>query len=189
MSILDLSRISGVRLVEPRGADDPVLPAAVDAPAAELEPTPVPAVHASAPAAPEPLNRPAPALLSAEAALNHAAVMIVDDNVRLASTVAAFMEMEGFRVQAAHSAEEALLAAQRTPFDLALIDINMPGIDGIEVCRRLREMSPSLRVLIVTGRDSAEDPQRAAAVGARKLLTKPISLAALRDEMLRALAG
>ncbi|MGA8015835.1 MAG: response regulator [Candidatus Dormiibacterota bacterium] len=189
MSMLDLSRINGVRLVRPPAADNPSPPAPADPPAPELELTPAPAVSAAAPAAAEPLHWPVPELLSPEAALNHAAVMIVDDNVRLATTVAAFMEMEGFRVQAAHSAEEALLAAQRAPFDLALIDINMPGIDGIEVCRRLREMLPSLRVLIVTGRDSVEDPQRAAAVGARKLLTKPISLAALRDEMLRALAG
>ena len=114
-------------------------------------------------------------------------VLIVDDNVRLASTVAAFMEMQGFRAHPAHSAEEALFAAQQVRFDLVLLDINMPGMDGLEVCRRLLATSPGMRVLMVTGRDSEEDPLRAAAVGARGLLTKPISLAALRDEMLRAL--
>jgi DNA-binding response OmpR family regulator len=112
-------------------------------------------------------------------------VLIVDDNVRLARTVAAFMEMQGFRAHPAHSAEEALIAAQRVRFDLVVLDINMPGIDGLEVCRRLLATAPELRVLMVTGRDSAEDPLRAAAAGARGLLTKPISLAALRDEMLR----
>ena len=49
-------------------------------------------------------------------------------------------------------------------------------------------MSPGTRVLIVTGRDAAEDPQRAAAAGARRLLSKPIPLATLREEMLRVLA-
>jgi DNA-binding response OmpR family regulator len=117
------------------------------------------------------------------------AVLIVDDNVRLASTVAAFMEMQGFRAHPAHSAEEALLAAQQVHFDLVLLDINMPGMDGLEVCHRLLATSPGIRVLMVTGRDSEEDPLRAAAVGARGLLTKPISLASLRDEMLRALAS
>jgi DNA-binding response OmpR family regulator len=117
-----------------------------------------------------------------------ASVLIVDDNLRLTATVSAFMEMEGFATRSANSAEEALEAAGRQDFDLALVDINMPGMDGIEVCRRLGEMRPGIRVLIVTGRDAEDDPQRAAAAGARRLLTKPMSLAVLRDEMLRVLA-
>jgi CheY-like chemotaxis protein len=116
-------------------------------------------------------------------------VLVVDDNVRLARTVASFMEMEGFRTQTAYSAEMALQAVERATFDLALIDINMPGMDGIEVCRRLLAMSPGVRVLIFTGREAGEDPQRAAAAGARRLLIKPISLATLRDEMRKALAS
>jgi CheY-like chemotaxis protein len=116
------------------------------------------------------------------------AVLIVDDNVRLARTIAAYMEMQGFRAHPAHSAEEALLAAQQVRFDLVLLDINMPGMDGLEVCRRLIATAPGMRVLMVTGRDSPEDPLRAAAVGARALLTKPISLSSLREQMLRALA-
>ncbi|MGD1052843.1 MAG: response regulator [Candidatus Dormibacteria bacterium] len=129
------------------------------------------------------------ALPGAEGAPPVPAVLIVDDNVRLASTVAAYMEMQGFRAHPANSAEEALRAAQQVHFDLVLLDINMPGMDGLEVCHRLLATSPGMRVLMVTGRDSQEDPLRAAAVGARGLLTKPISLASLRDEMLRALAS
>jgi CheY-like chemotaxis protein len=116
------------------------------------------------------------------------ALLVVDDNVRLARTIVAYMELEGFRAEATHSAEEALFAAKRSLWDLALVDINMPGMDGIEVCRRLRAMLPGIRVIMVTGRDAEEDPRRAAAVGAERLLTKPISLASLRDEVLRILA-
>jgi CheY-like chemotaxis protein len=193
MTTLDLSRVARVRLSgppdRPRPAMEAASAAAVPPREAEAGPASVPLGAAPppppAPAAPAAAAVPAPA---GPAVTGHPNVLVVDDNVRLATTVAAFMEMEGFRVRAAHSAEDALLAARGTVFDLALVDINMPGIDGIEVCRRLREMSPGLRVLIVTGRDSVEDPQRAAAVGARRLLTKPISLASLRDEMVRALA-
>ncbi len=117
------------------------------------------------------------------------AVLIVDDNVWLAQTIVAYLELEGFRAEAAHSAEEALFAAKRSLWDLAVVDINMPGMDGIEVCRRLRAMLPGIRVMIVTGRDAEEDPQRVAAVGAQRLLTKPIALAWLRDEVLRVLAS
>ncbi len=135
------------------------------------------AARPEAVASPEASSRPRPP-----------AVLIVDDNVRLARTIAAYMEMQGFRAHPAHSAEEALLAAQQVRFDLVLLDINMPGMDGLEVCRRLIATAPGMRVLMVTGRDSPEDPLRAAAVGARALITKPISLASLREQMLRALA-
>jgi CheY-like chemotaxis protein len=193
MTMLDLSHVAGLRLVDPGRAPQPAgLPQAVSAP--ELAPAraapgaaarPVPA---AVPSAGQVQSDPA-TLSEQERAPAAPAVLIVDDNVRLASTVAAFMEMQGFRAHPAHSAEEALLAAQQVHFDLVLLDINMPGMDGLEVCHRLLATSPGIRVLMVTGRDSEEDPLRAAAVGARGLLTKPISLASLRDEMLRALAS
>ena len=131
----------------------------------------------------------AAAAVSHSVALEHPTLLIVDDNVRLARTVAAYMQMEGFDAQAAHSAEEALYAVRLGTFDAALVDINMPGMDGIEVCRRIREMAPSMRVVILTGRDAEEDPHRAAQVGAKRLLIKPISLSALRDAILEVLAG
>ncbi|MGP8160212.1 MAG: response regulator transcription factor [Candidatus Dormibacteria bacterium] len=167
MTMLDLSQVAGIRLTGFGGPPHPAAP-----------PRPAPATGPEAAVAPTPEERPpAPA------------VLIVDDNERLASTVAAFMELQGFRAHPANSAEEALLAAQQVRFDLVLLDINMPGMDGLEVCRRLLATAPGMRVLMVTGRDSAEDPLRAAAVGARALLTKPISLSDLRDEMMKALSS
>jgi CheY-like chemotaxis protein len=233
MTMLDLSQVAGLRLVDPGRALPAGLPQAASAPdrvpaRAPAEAVAIPAASESAPpsepsdgvasapisdfeagAVPGAAAPPAPAALPAPAASPSAgpvqsepavlreqerapaapAVLIVDDNVRLASTVVAYMEMQGFRAHPAHSAEEALFAAQQVPFDLVLLDINMPGMDGLEVCHRLLATSPGIRVLMVTGRDSDEDPLRAAAVGARGLLTKPISLASLRDEMLRALAS
>jgi CheY-like chemotaxis protein len=217
MTMLDLSQVAGLRLADPGGAHPAGLPQATSAPERvparapseppeRVAPAPTSALEAgalpgavalpvpSAPPAPGPIPaapvQPDPATGSGQGRARPApTLLIVDDNVRLASTVAAYMEMQGFRAHPAHSAEEALLAAQQVHFDLVLLDINMPGMDGLEVCRRLLATSPGLRVLMVTGRDSAEDPLRAAAVGARGLLTKPISLATLRDEILRALAS
>jgi CheY-like chemotaxis protein len=193
MTMLDLSHVAGLRLVDPGRAPQPAgLPQALSAPeVARARAAPGAAarpVPAAVPSAGQVQSDPA-TLSEQERAPAAPAVLIVDDNVRLASTVAAFMEMQGFRAHPAHSAEEALLAAQQVHFDLVLLDINMPGMDGLEVCHRLLATSPGIRVLMVTGRDSEEDPLRAAAVGARGLLTKPISLASLRDEMLRALAS
>jgi CheY-like chemotaxis protein len=172
MTILDLSHVAGIQLGGPGRPGGTAVAEPAPAPAEEPETAATP----EAPAAPE-ARRIAPS------------VLIVDDNVRLAQTVAAYLEMQGFRAHPAHSAEEALLAAQRARFDLVLLDINMPGIDGLEVCRRLLAAAPAMRVLMLTGRDSAEDPLRAAAAGARGLLTKPISLATLREEILRTLTG
>jgi CheY-like chemotaxis protein len=232
MTMLDLSQVAGLRLVDPGRAHPAGLPQATSAPdrvpaRAPAEAVAIPVASESAPpsesggvasapisdfeagaipgaaalavsaALPAPAASPSagpvqsdPAVLrEQERAPAAPALLIVDDNVRLASTVAAYMEMQGFRAHPAHSAEEALFAAQQVAFDLVLLDINMPGMDGLEVCHRLLATSPGIRVLMVTGRDSDEDPLRAAAVGARGLLTKPISLASLRDEMLRALAS
>jgi len=197
MTMLDLSHVAGLRLVDPgRAPERAGPPQATSAP--ERIPARAPAETVAVPAEaqiPSPASDVAatasdPATLAAgEPRPTAPAVLIVDDNVRLASTVAAYMEMQGFRAHPAHSAEEALFAVQQVHFDLVLLDINMPGMDGLEVCHRLLATSPGIRVLMVTGRDSDEDPLRAAAVGASGLLTKPISLSSLRDEMLRTLAS
>ena len=114
-------------------------------------------------------------------------VLIVDDNQRLATTMATYLEMEGFAAVAAFSAEDALNAALGAEFDVAVVDINMPGIDGIEVCRRLVHAIPGVRVLMLTGREGEDDEAKAMAAGALRLLIKPISLADLRDEILSVL--
>jgi CheY-like chemotaxis protein len=218
MTMLDLSQVAGLRLVDPGRAQPAGPPQATSAPERvpaqapseapeRVAPAPTSAFEAGslpgAAALPVPSSLPAPTPIPAarpvqpdpatgagqERAQPAPAVLIVDDNVRLASTVAAYMEMQGFRAHPTHSAEEALFVAQQVHFDLVLLDINMPGMDGLEVCHRLLATSPGTRVLMVAGRDSEEDPLRAAAVGARGLLTKPISLATLRGEILRALAG
>jgi DNA-binding response OmpR family regulator len=114
-------------------------------------------------------------------------VLVVDDNQRLATTVATYLEMEGFTAVAAFSAEDALEAALGPGLDVAVVDINMPGIDGIEVCRRLVHAIPGVRVLMLTGREADDDEAKALAAGAVRLLLKPISLADLRDEILAVL--
>lgn len=171
----------------PTTATPGAAPTPAPPPRAAAGPDPGAAVRDPSAVSPRARQEPA-AAVAASSRPQPPAVLIVDDNVRLARTVAAYMEMQGFRAHPAHSAEEALLAAQQVRFDLVLLDINMPGMDGLEVCRRLIATAPGMRVLMVTRRDSPEDPLRAAAVGARALLTKPISLASLREQVLRALA-
>ena len=110
-------------------------------------------------------------------------VLVVDDNVRLASTLSTYLEMEGFEVVTAHNAESALSAVDRRPPDLALLDINMPGIDGIEVCRRVRAAVPQMAILMVTGRSGDDDETKARAAGANGLVAKPLDLPSLHQQI------
>ena len=88
-------------------------------------------------------------------------ILVVDDEVELAEAVARGLRREGYAVDLAHDGESALDKAALTPYDLVCLDLTMPGIDGLEVCRRLREDPPGEgdppRVLMLTARDSIDD--------------------------------
>jgi two-component system KDP operon response regulator KdpE len=79
----------------------------------------------------------------------------------------------GFNVGEARNGEEALGIVQQKTFDLVLLDINMPGISGIEACRRLRELAPNLAIVMVTVRELEDDKVRALEAGADDYVTKP----------------
>lgn len=135
------------------------------------------------PATPEPERTPSP---DGERPAR-GSVLIVDDNQRLATTIASYLAVEGFTTHAAFSAEQALEKAIGGGFDVAVVDINMPGMDGIEVCRRIVAALPGVKVLMLTGREGEDDEAKATAAGALRLLTKPISLAELTQHIAEAL--
>lgn len=109
-------------------------------------------------------------------------VLVVDDEVELAEAVARGLRREGYAVDVAHDGEAALEAARLTPYDLISLDITMPGMDGREVVRRLREDPPHdvvPRVLLLTARDSLEDRVAGLDEGADDYLVKPFAFAEL----------
>src|SRR5690349_11843758 len=97
-------------------------------------------------------------------------VLVVDDNVRPARTLISYMGTQEFSAKAAHSAEAALSEIQEQDFEVAVIDINMPGIDGFQLCRRILEVKPGTKVLMLSGRDGADDQVKAREAGAEQLL-------------------
>jgi two-component system KDP operon response regulator KdpE len=105
--------------------------------------------------------------------LRQNSVLIVDDESSLRKALCSSLTASGFSVGEARSGEEALETVQQTPFDLVLLDINMPGVGGIEACRRLREISPNLAIVMVTVRELEDDKVRALEVGADDYVTKP----------------
>ena len=103
-------------------------------------------------------------------------VLIVDDEPSLRKVLRTSLSAGGFTVEEARSGEEALGVAQHKAFDLVLLDINMPGIGGVEACRRLRDLSPSAGIVMVTVRDQEDDKVQALEAGADDYITKPFRL-------------
>ena len=100
-------------------------------------------------------------------------ILVVDDEPPLRKVLQTSLTGRGFSVEEAGSAERALeIVAQRVP-DLVLLDINMPGMGGIEACRRIRALAPHLGIIMVTVRDTEHDIVQALEAGADDYITKP----------------
>jgi DNA-binding response OmpR family regulator len=104
-------------------------------------------------------------------------VLVVDDEVELAEAVARGLRREGYAVDVANDGSEALSKALVNGYDLLCLDITMPGIDGREVCRRIRDeaLDPQPRVLMLTARDSLDDRVAGLDDGADDYLVKPFA--------------
>jgi two-component system KDP operon response regulator KdpE len=106
-------------------------------------------------------------------------VLIVDDETPLRKALRSSLTASGFEVQEARDGNEALDTVQQHAFDLVLLDINMPGLSGIEACRRIRGVSPQAGIVMVTVRDLEDDKVRALEAGADDYITKPFKLGEL----------
>ncbi|WP_407343714.1 response regulator [Pengzhenrongella phosphoraccumulans] len=100
--------------------------------------------------------------------------LVVDDEPALVRVVAAYLEREGFEVVAAADGASALASARASAPDVVVLDVMMPGIDGIEVCRQLRTFSDAY-VIMLTARVDEIDTLIGLSVGADDYLTKPFS--------------
>jgi two-component system KDP operon response regulator KdpE len=103
-------------------------------------------------------------------------LLIVDDEPALRKALHTSLASSGFDVSEARSGEEALAELPGLPVDIVLLDINMPGITGIEVCRKIRSFSPRVGIVMVTVRDAEEDKVRSLESGADDFVTKPYRL-------------
>jgi DNA-binding response OmpR family regulator len=118
-------------------------------------------------------------------------VLVVDDESIILRLLQVNLRLEGFEVVACANGEEALRHAEQRPPDAAVLDVVLPGIDGFEVCRRLRGMPTTARVpvIMVTAQAQDEDRERGYALGVHAYVTKPFEPAALVALVREALAG
>jgi two-component system OmpR family response regulator len=104
-------------------------------------------------------------------------VLVVDDEHSIVDAVSTALGYEGFAVATAMSGRSALTAAQESHFDLIVLDVMLPDLDGFEVARRLRDDGIGSPILFLTARSGLEDKAQAFGLGADDYVTKPFSLA------------
>ena len=106
-------------------------------------------------------------------------ILLVDDDQMLAAAVARALRQSAHVVEAVSSGEEADQCLAANEYDLVLLDVGLPGLDGFEVLRRLRARRKSVPVIVLTVRDASEDRVHGLDLGADDYLTKPFNLAEL----------
>ena len=102
-------------------------------------------------------------------------VLIVEDEVKMAGLIRRGLIEKGYAADIASNGEDALWMAGATEYDAIVLDVMLPGIDGFEACRRLREAGVSAPVLMLTARDAVEDRIAGLDTGTDDYLTKPFS--------------
>ena len=116
---------------------------------------------------------------------NRMSTLLVDDEPDLVQTLLDILKLKGYEVEPAYSGLEALDKVKKKSFDCVMADIKMPKMDGIKVCRAIKEIQPELPVVFLTGYGTVDMIKKAEKAGAITTLIKPFDIKAL----LNVLAG
>ena len=106
-------------------------------------------------------------------------VLVVDDELEMAALLARGLVGEGYQVDMAPDGIRAITMSGEQRYDLAVLDVTMPGMSGFELCRRLRDQVPGIGIILLTARDAVDDRVRGLDAGADDYLTKPFAFAEL----------
>ena len=120
--------------------------------------------------------------------LPEARILVVDDEDRVREGLCWSLRMTGFHVDDASAGVQALAALGRAAFDLMLLDMNMPAMDGVEVMERARAVQPDLAIIVLTGHGTLDSAIAAVKWGASDYLLKPVSSQSLHAAVSAALA-
>ncbi len=103
-------------------------------------------------------------------------LLFIDDEQTFLKYLAKRLVLDGFEVTTTFSGEEGVEAASKKDFDVAVVDLQMPGIDGIEVQKRLKGLQPNLPCIVLTGHGSVENALESGKYNAFKFLSKPVDM-------------
>ncbi|SDX59726.1 response regulator transcription factor [Hymenobacter psychrophilus] len=117
-------------------------------------------------------------------------ILLVDDEPNIVMSLEFLMRKAGYRVSIARNGSEALEAINQTPFDLIILDIMMPDVDGYQVCRHVRALplQTDTRVVFLSAKSKEADMQQGYDAGANLYLTKPFSTRQLMEKVKELLA-
>ena len=110
-------------------------------------------------------------------------LLFIDDEQTFLKYLAKRLVLDGFTVKTTFSGEEGVEAAAKEDFDVAVVDLQMPGIDGIEVQKRLKDLQPMLPCIILTGHGSVENALESGKYNAFKFLSKPVDMDTLIETL------
>lgn len=115
--------------------------------------------------------------------MNESTVLLVDDEVDFVEVLAERLQARGLAVDTAENGEMALEKAGKRPFDAILLDMAMPGMDGIQTLEGLLRINPDLQVILLTGRATLGQAVEAMKLGALDLLEKPVEIETLVEKI------
>jgi len=108
--------------------------------------------------------------------MNHIRILLVDDEVRYLKTIAKLLKREGFTVTTALNGIEALHVLDQKTFDIAVLDMMMPGMDGLGVLKAIKQQYPLMEVIVLTGHATVESAVEGLKLGACDYLVKPVDV-------------
>jgi DNA-binding NtrC family response regulator len=117
-----------------------------------------------------------------------ASVLIVDDDADVRRMLSSILEDEGYSVEAVDNGREAIRTCEKLPFDVALVDINLPDVKGTELLHQLKRIQPRMVKIIITGEPSVENAVKALYEKADGFITKPFDPQELLDTVRKLIA-
>lgn len=118
--------------------------------------------------------------------MNGIRVLLVDDEQDFTEVLSERLESRGVKVDVSSSGERALEMAEEAGYDAVVLDLAMPGMDGIETLKRMVKMNPKLQVILLTGQGTLEAGVEAMRSGAMEFMTKPAPIDELMEKIVQA---
>jgi DNA-binding NtrC family response regulator len=112
-----------------------------------------------------------------------AKVLLVDDETDFLNTLAERLEARGLKVNTASSGEDAVTKVDNQSFDLIVLDLAMPGIDGLETLKRIKAKQPDAEIIMLSGQGSIKTSIEAMKLGAEDFIEKPVNITELLDKI------
>ncbi len=116
-------------------------------------------------------------------------VLVVDDDPGIRETMLDILSLEGYEVEVADSGERAVELSAKGHFDFALLDIRMPGMNGVQTLHELKRLDDAVRVIMITGYDEGDLAAKAMEAGAEAVFRKPLDVATFLPLLMSSLPG